>query len=185
MINKNDIIELAEEWQQQRAESSFSNNSSKVNSNIDNNNNNLTGLMTFVLDTSGGIQDEVLMEQQQTSSTDLISDTGGIHAFVSWSPDPLIPNTNSTVRINFTDAFSGGSLNADVMYDLIILDDNGTQVAKEEALLAKNATDTQIISFPAEGRYQIELHINGLKQLGQDIPDLTRNGVARGYVVVP
>ncbi len=187
LINKNDVIEFVEDWRQLHL-SSFSNNSSKGNSNVNdnNNNNNLTGLMTFVLDPSGGVRDEVLMEQQQqTSSTDLISDTGGIHAFVSWSPDPLIPNTNSTVRINFTDAFSGGSLKADVMYDLIILDDNGTQVAKKEALLANNATDTQIISFPAEGRYQIELHINGLMSMGQDIPDLTRNGVARGYVVVP
>ena len=87
--------------------------------------NNQTGLMTFVLETSGGVQGKV---QEQISSSDLISDTGGIHASVSWSPQRLVPNSNSTLRINFTDAFSGGSLNVDVMYDLIILDNNGTLV---------------------------------------------------------
>jgi len=118
------------------------------------------------------------------SSTDLISDTGGIHASVSWSPTALLPDSNSTVRINFTDAFSGGPLNADVMYDLIILNDNGTQVIKKEQLLAVNSTDTQTLIFPAEGQYQKELHINGLMTQDVDTPDLTRNGVARGSVIV-
>ncbi|MGH9982323.1 MAG: hypothetical protein ACRD8W_00005, partial [Nitrososphaeraceae archaeon] len=113
------------------------------------------------------------------------SDTGGIHAFVSWSPDPLLPESNSTVRISFTDAFSGGPLNADVMYDLVILNENGTQVVKKEQLLAINSTDTQTLTFPAKGQYQMELHINGLVTQVVGTPDLTRNGVARGSVIVP
>lgn len=113
LINKNSIIELAEDWQQQRQEVISENNST----NFDDSNDNQTGQMTFVLYTSGDLESS---QREQTSSSDLISDTGGIHAFVSWSPEPILPNTNSTVRINFTDAFSGGPLNADVMYDLLI-----------------------------------------------------------------
>jgi hypothetical protein len=137
--------------------------------------------MTFVLYTSGNLESS---QREQTSSSDLISDTGGIHAFVSWSPEPILPNTNSTVRINFTDAFSGGPLNADVMYDLLIIDNNGTLITEKKGLLAEGSTDSQILSFPMEGQYQMELHINGLITSDQNTPDLTRNGVARGSVIV-
>ncbi|MGH9983035.1 MAG: hypothetical protein ACRD8W_03665 [Nitrososphaeraceae archaeon] len=189
LINKNAILELAEEWQQQRQ---IIPNNEDISGDSSNNtsDNNQTGFMTFVLDTSGGAQGEAQtsqqqqQQQQQTSSSDLISDTGGIHAFVSWSPQPLVPNSNSTVRINFTDAFSGGPLNADVMYDLSILDNNGTIVIEKEGLLAEDSIDSQILTFPMEGQYQMELHINGLRMADQDTPDLTRNGIARGYVIV-
>lgn len=230
LISKNDIIRLAEQWQRQQQQqqgvstylssnATMSNIASETinisNISIESSGdeiNNQTGLMTFVLDTSGRTQSAVQQQESnitspgagnlsgtqestadggregisigQITSSDLISDTGGIHAAVSWSPTPLLPGSNSTVRINFTDAFSGGPLNADVMYDLVILDDNGTQVAKKEALLAENSTDTQSLSFPAGGRYQLELFINGLLLEDQDTPDLTRNGVARGYVIV-
>ncbi|MGH9983443.1 MAG: hypothetical protein ACRD8W_05735, partial [Nitrososphaeraceae archaeon] len=113
LINKNAIIQLAEDWQQrEQRQIQFTSANNNANGNISSN--NQTGLMTFVLDTSETDQDAG--EQGQTSSTDLISDTGGIHAFVSWSPDPLLPESNSTVRISFTDAFSGGPLNADVIH---------------------------------------------------------------------
>lgn len=230
LISKNDIIRLAEQWQRQQQQqqgvstdlSSNATISNIASETIDISNistestgddiNNQTGLMTFVLDTSGRTQNAVQQQESnitspaagnlsetqestadgeregisigQITSSDLISDTGGIHAAVSWSPTPLLPSSNSTVRINFTDAFSGGPLNADVIYDLVILDDNGTQVAKKEALLAENSTDTQSLSFPAGGRYQLELYVNGLLLEDQDTPDLTRNGVARGYVIV-
>ena len=230
LISKNDIIRLAEQWQRQQQQqqgvstdlSSNATISNIASETIDISNistestgddiNNQTGLMTFVLDTSGRTQNAVQQQESnitspaaenlsetqestadgerggisigQITSSDLISDTGGIHAAVSWSPTPLLSSSNSTVRINFTDAFSGGPLNADVIYDLVILDDNGTQVAKKEALLAENSTDTQSLSFPAGGRYQLELYVNGLLLEDQDTHDLPRNGVARGYVIV-
>jgi hypothetical protein len=68
---------------------------------------------------------------------------------------------------------------------MIILDKNGTHtVITKPNLLAKNAADTQTITFPAKDIYQIQLEIKGLLKTGQT-PDLTRNGIARGYVVVP
>ena len=87
--------------------------------------------------------------------------------------------------MNFSDAFASASLNADIKYDLKILDKTGKVILQKENLVARNATDTQIISFPANEIYQIEVNIKGLMKPGQAAPDVTRNGVARGIVVVP
>jgi hypothetical protein len=99
-------------------------------------------------------------------------------------------NTDTTAKFNFTDAFSGGALNADVFYDLSVLDSNGTQVFEKRGLTAKDSQDTQIIKFPAAGTYQLALTITGLQaqpdqESGTPPPvDRTRNGIARGTVVV-
>jgi hypothetical protein len=66
---------------------------------------------------------------------------------------------------------------------MIILKDNHTVITKPN-LLAKNAADTQTITFPANGTYNIQLVIKGLLKTGQT-PDLTRNGITTGAVVVP
>ncbi|MFZ0512591.1 MAG: hypothetical protein WAM14_13365 [Candidatus Nitrosopolaris sp.] len=49
---------------------------------------------------------------------------------------------------------------------------------------AKNATDTEIVVFPAKEIYHMAMQIAGLLMPGQR-PDFTRNGLATGYVVVP
>jgi hypothetical protein len=96
----------------------------------------------------------------------------------------------STAKFNFTDAFSGGALNADVLYDLFVLDSNGTQVFEKKGLTAKNSQDTQTIKFPAAGTYQLVLTITGLQTPADEKTetpppiDRTRNGIARGTVVV-
>jgi hypothetical protein len=41
-----------------------------------------------------------------------------------------------------------------------------------------------VVTFPSNDIYQIQLEIKQLVKSGQT-PDLTRNGLARGYVVVP
>lgn len=124
------------------------------------------------------------------TSTDLLSDTGGIHANVKWSPSPIRTNTESSAEFNFSDAFSGGALNADVLYDLSLLDSSGMQIFEKKGLTAKNSQDTQAIKFPAAGTYQLVLTITGLQsqpdqESGTPPPiDRTRNGIARGTVVV-
>jgi hypothetical protein len=107
-----------------------------------------------------------------------------------WSPTPIQMNTESSARFNFTDAFSGGALNADVLYDLSVLDSDGTQIFEKKGLTAMNSQDTQSIRFPAAGTYQLVLTITGLQsqpdQESETPPpvDRTRNGIARGTVVV-
>lgn len=121
----------------------------------------------------------------QSTSSDLTTDTGGIHAMVSWQPKQLAAGNQSTVYLNFSDAFSGEPLNADVLYDMTILDSNGTEVIRSENLTAVNSTDSQTVSFPADAIYQIEVDVKGLLRGDQSSPDTTRSGIARGYVVVP
>ncbi|HYZ51283.1 MAG TPA: hypothetical protein VE593_10380, partial [Nitrososphaeraceae archaeon] len=214
LINKNDVIKLAQQQQQQQGQqrqqqqqqvsnnNSSSNNGSNgtnnSNSNVNsistnvggsssssnnNNNNNNQGLMRFVLLTpaaAGSTQ-----QQQITTSSDLVTNTGGIHAAISWSPNPLKPKTQSTVNISFYDPITSNPLSSnDVKYDMVILDKNSHPVITKQNLVAKNATDTQVVTFPSNDIYQIQLEIKQLLKAGQT-PDLTRNGIARGYVVVP
>jgi hypothetical protein len=205
LINKNDVLKIANEWQQNGSTTTGTSNSTaptsqpvsvggeaqakgtKVQT--------VTGTMDFTLrttppSTKGQGAESASSASANVTSTDLLSDTGGIHANVLWSPAPLRMNTESSAKINFTDAFSGGPLNADVMYDLSVLDSNGTEVLKKDGLIAKNSQDTQTVSFPAAGKYQLELSITGLqKPVGkqQESPpliDRTRNGIARGTIVV-
>jgi hypothetical protein len=121
----------------------------------------------------------------QSTSSDLTTDTGGIHAAVSWEPTQLRAGLESNVYINFSDAFSGEALNASVIYDMSILDANGTVVLKAQNLTAVNSTDSQIITFPADKIYQIEVNVKGVLRGADASTDTTRSGIARGYVVVP
>ncbi len=121
----------------------------------------------------------------QSTSSDLTTDTGGIHAAVSWEPKQLRAGNESTIYINFSDAFSGEPMNADVIYGMSILDINGTEVSRLSNLTAVNATDSRTVSFPADAIYQIEIEVAGTLRGDQSSPDTTRSGIARGYVVVP
>jgi hypothetical protein len=222
LINKNDVIKIANEWQQQE---NGSNTTTTAPSNTTTttgmqpvslggegaatNNQNVSGIMEFALRTtqpgappavvSSTVNGTTTQGQAaaapptssaSATSTDLLSDTGGIHANVKWSPIPIRMNTESSAKFNFTDAFSGGALNADVLYDLAVLDSNGTKVFEKKGLTAKDSQDTQAVKFPAAGSYQLVLTITGIQaqpdQKSESPPpvDRTRNGIARGTVVV-
>jgi hypothetical protein len=170
LVNKNDILKLATAQEQQQQTTKQGNN----------NNNNNNEVMRFALLTPGASA-----QQQIATSSDLITNTGGIHAAVSWSPNPLMPKTQSTIKISFYDPVTSNPLSTnDIKYNMVILDKNGHGLITKQNLLAKNAADNQTVTFPAKDIYQVQLQINGLLKAGQT-PDLSRNGVARGYVVVP
>jgi hypothetical protein len=169
LINKNDVLRLAQQ----------------VNAAANNNNNaggaktNTTGLMKFSLSSLNTATNQI------ATSSDLVTNTGGIHAAVSWSPNPLKPKTQSTVKIGFYDPVTSNPLSTNnIKYDMTILDKNAHPLITRQNLVAKNAADTQIVTFPSNAIYQIQLQIKGLQKTGQTT-DLTRNGIARGYVVVP
>lgn len=52
-------------------------------------------------------------------------------------------------------------------------------------MIAINGTGTQKITFPDSGTYQIEINLKSLKYAGQTTADSARNGIARGFVVLP
>jgi hypothetical protein len=219
LINKNDVIKIANEWQREQGlnETAAGQNSTSTPASVQqvslgtgnsSDRQNVTGVMKFTLRTEQpGVQTPITngttngtdtqgqsasapATSANATSTDLLSDTGGIHANVNWSPSPIRTNADSYAQFNFSDAFSGGALNADVSYDLSVLDDSGTLIFEKKGLTAKNSQDTQAIKFPTAGTYQLALTITGLQsqpeqESGTPPPvDRTRNGIARGTVVV-
>jgi len=165
LVNKNDIVNLAQQVNNNNAAGGITKT-------------NTTGLMKFALSPLNATT-------QIATSSDIPTNTGSIHAAVSWSPNPLAANSQSTLKISFYDPTATAPLtNTNVKYNLIIFDKNNHPVITKQNLLAKNAADTQTIVFPANEIYHMEVQITGLVKAGQT-PDLTRNGVATGYVVVP
>lgn len=123
--------------------------------------------------------------ESKQSSTDIITDTGGIRASLSWTPNPPIASSEATLTLKFSDALSDSSLKADVNYDFSIRTSDGKEMLRKDNQVALNGTSTQKLTFPATGQYQIEVHVKSLKYNGQPTPDTGRNGIARGFVVVP
>lgn len=122
-------------------------------------------------------------ENTQTT-TELFTETGNIKVGAEWTPIPLSANSDSTLTLSFFDEFAGAKITDDVSYNLRILDSNGTQAYGKSGQVAKGGTTTQTIDFPSDEHYRVEVEITGIEKEGQPI-DQTRNGVARGTVVVP
>jgi hypothetical protein len=132
--------------------------------------------MTFTLAPSTG---------QNTQTTgEILTDTGNINVVLDWTPDQLNANTESTLTLGFLDGFSGERIANNVNYNIRILDNNGSQVYSQTGLVAEGGTDTQTIDFAANENYRMEIQVTGIATDGQPI-DQTRNGIARGIVVVP
>jgi hypothetical protein len=122
----------------------------------------------------------------QTAQTtgEILTDTGNINVVLEWTPSQLNANAESTLTLSFLDGFSGERIADDVNYNLRILDNNGSQVYSQTGLVAEGGTGTQTIDFPANENYRMEVEVTGIARDGQSI-DQTRNGIARGIVVVP
>jgi hypothetical protein len=122
--------------------------------------------------------------QGAQTTGEILTDTGNINVVLQWAPAQLNANTESTLTLSFLDGFSGERIADDVNYNLRILDNNGSQVYSQTGLVAEGGTDTQTIDFPANDNYRMEVEVTGIARDGQTI-DQTRNGIARGVVVVP
>jgi hypothetical protein len=122
--------------------------------------------------------------QAAQTTGEILTDTGNINVVLQWAPDQLNANTQSTLTLSFHDGFSGERIADDVNYNLRILDNNGSQVYSQTGLVAGGGTGTQTIDFPANENYRMEVEVTGIARDGQSI-DQTRNGIARGIVVVP
>ncbi|HET7389309.1 MAG TPA: hypothetical protein VFJ51_00700 [Nitrososphaeraceae archaeon] len=187
LVNKNDVLKLAAQQQQAVVKKTSNSNSNTPTSGAVSS--NVKASSSSSSSNSSGVMRFNLLSPSATSkietSSDLVTNTGGIHAAVSWAPNPLMPKTQSTIKISFYDPVTSNPLSSnDIRYDMTILDKNSHAIIAKPNLLAKNAVDTQTITFPAKDIYQIQLQIKGLQKTGQTT-DLTRNGIAKGYVVVP
>lgn len=135
-----------------------------------------TNEMTFTLAPATGDNAQTIGE--------MLTDSGNVKVLVEWTPSQLSAGTDSTLKLAFSDGFSGQRITDDVNYNLRITDLNGTQVYTESDMVAEGGTDTQTIDFPSNENYRMEVEITGIVQEGQEV-DMTRNGIARGIVVVP
>jgi hypothetical protein len=115
---------------------------------------------------------------------EMATDTGGVNVGVGWTPGQLNADTESTLTLTFSDAYSGETITDDVNYNLRIFDLNDMQVYMQSDLVAEGGTGTQTIDFPSNENYRMEVEITGIMEDGQPV-DQTRNGIARGIVVVP
>lgn len=120
---------------------------------------------------------------EQTSG-EIVTDTGGISVLMDWTPDQLAAGNEATLELKFFDAFSGNKITRDVKYDLRVYDTDGTEVYSLVDQTASGGSDSQTMTFPADKNYRVEVKVNAIMADGQT-PDLTRNGTARGTVVVP
>ena len=159
LLNKADIIKIAE----------------KINNNNNTNTNTTPDMMTFSLSPA---------EQQTVETTpEIVSDIGGILVKFNWE-QPILSNQDTNLQLDFSDALTTEEINGNIKYDIIVLDKSGTKVIEKQDLIANDAKDSQIIKFPSKGIYQIEIHIKGITYPDVATPDETRNGIARGTVVV-
>lgn len=120
----------------------------------------------------------------EETSGEMTTDTGNILVSASWTPAQLGANSESTLAMAFFDGLSGNRINDNVRYDLKILDAKGGVVYEKSDLLAKGGTGNQTVTFPRNETYHVEVNVKALMRDGQT-PDTTRNGIARGIVVVP
>ncbi|HEX6561479.1 MAG TPA: hypothetical protein VF016_05565 [Nitrososphaera sp.] len=120
---------------------------------------------------------------EQTSG-EISTDTGGVHVLLNWTPDQLKAGAETKLNMQFVDAFAGTNITDDVKYDLKVFDNAGKEVFTKADQTAKGGAGEQTLNFPADASYRVEVAVKGLVKEGQ-APDLTRNGVARGTVVVP
>ena len=126
-----------------------------------------------------------IRQASKQSSSDITTDFGAIHASLTWSPNPPSPGTASNLTLKFSDAQKDSSLNADVNYGLIIRSIDGKEIIRKDNLIALNGTATVSLTIPISGVYQIEVDVKSLKIPGQTLPDETRKGLARGFIVLP
>jgi hypothetical protein len=122
--------------------------------------------------------------QAAQTTGEIVTETGNVMVLLEWTPDQLNANTESTLNLSFFDGFSGQRIQDNVNYNLRILDNNGTQVYSQTGLVAEGGNGTHTIDFPANENYRMEVEVTGIAGDGQSI-DQTRNGIARGVVVVP
>ena len=132
--------------------------------------------MTFTLAPATG--------QAAQTTGEIVTETGNVLVLLEWAPNQLNANAESMLTLSFHDGFSGQRIGDNVNYNLRIVDNNGTQIFTQAGLVAEGGTDTQAIDFTANENYRMEVEVTGITRDGQSL-DQTRNGIARGVVVVP
>lgn len=122
---------------------------------------------------------------QLESSSELQTENGQVSISLIKVPEQLVANSKSILLLRFNDPATGIPINADVTYGVKILDPTGKSIINQTSkTVIYNTTDRIEVMFPTKGIYQIVISIEGLAPLDSDELDITRNGIARGYLLV-
>jgi hypothetical protein len=118
-----------------------------------------------------------------TTSTDIFADFGGLELKLGWNPKTIVPYTLNNLKLVFFDQLTGQQVYDKVQYDLKILTFNGGTIISKTNLVALGGTDAQSLNLPSNGIYSIQVTIKSVIINGT--PDKSRNGIARGNLVIP
>jgi len=118
-----------------------------------------------------------------TTSTGMFTDFGGWQVKLGWLPIELDANQKETLQLTFFDQLTGQQVTDDVNYNLKILDTKGNRILSQSNLTARGGIDTQSIFLPENGIYHIQASVTSV--ISNGISDTSRNGVARGNLVIP
>ena len=138
---------------------------------------NTRGNMTFTLHRDDASNSE--------TSTLLYSDRGGLAMPLTWSPSVLSAGNSTTLGIKFLDQSSGNQIDGDVIYNMSVMDRNGHDILERDFLTAKGGSDSQVITFPSNELYHLELTVGKITNSTGPVPDPSRYGRGIGTVVVP
>ena len=118
----------------------------------------------------------------QTSAS-MLTDFGGWHVKLGWNPTDLTANSQNNLNINFYDSFTEQQVTGDVDYDIQVLDKDQSVLWSKTDAIASQGSDTQTISLPGNGIYEITVKVKSITTNG--FPDTSRVGMARGNIVIP
>ena len=118
----------------------------------------------------------------QTSAS-MLTDFGGWHVKLGWNPTSLTANSQNNLNISFFDSFTEQQVTGDVDYDIQILDKDQSVLWSKTDAIASQGSDTQTVSLPGNGIYQITVKVKSITTNG--FPDTSRIGMARGNIVIP
>ncbi len=133
-----------------------------------------------------GTEESPDLDEEQ-DQTEMVSDIRGLEVLYSWEYPSEGPYSERTLDLQFLDTTTDLPLAGHVWYDLRILDENDVELVKKTDLVAQDASDVQVIDFPGEGVYHLEVHVKGvLDRSGDSLrQDDFYTGKALGLVVVP
>ena len=118
-----------------------------------------------------------------TTSTNIFTDFGGLGVRLDYSPQDLGPFSQNKLGLTFFDQFGGQQVTSDVNYDFKITGSRGGNIVSFKNLIAKGGTDVVPLTLPSNGIYRIQVDVTSINSGG--FSDVTRNGVARGNLVIP
>ena len=101
-------------------------------------------------------------EETNKTRTVLMTEDGGIQVTIDWLSEALESGKDSEMMIRFYDAFAGTSIEADVIYDLLVRDRLGNQLLPRYNQTAAKATDIQRITFPSNDTFYFEINVRGI-----------------------